>query len=109
MPTCACGFNYAKARIEGREVESYAVIHDADYRRVVKKEHAILSEKDKEKKLRLIATASQWVGSLIHCPDCGAWMLLGPEKRSKDHQFIILKPVNRRGTRACKIRNRDNR
>lgn len=96
MPVCECGFNYAKARLEGREVDSYAVIHDADYRRVVKKELANLSEKDKERQGRLLANASQWVGSLTLCPDCGAWMLLPPYKRSKEHQFILLNPVKRR-------------
>lgn len=91
MPMCECGFDYAKARLEGREMESYAVIHDADYRRVVRKELAVLEEQDKEKKARLIANASQWVGSLMRCPECGAWMLLAPEKRSKEKEFVLLK------------------
>jgi hypothetical protein len=93
MPICECGFNWAKARLEGRDLESFAVIRDRDYRRVVKKEFAILSEKDKEKKGKLLFNASQWVGSLMHCPECGAWMFLPPEKRSELHEFILLKPA----------------
>lgn len=93
MPICECGFNYVKARIEGREVESYALIHDKDYRRVIKKEFAILSEKHKERQGKLIYNASRWVGSLVHCPECGAWMLSLPEKRDKALEFVTLRPV----------------
>ncbi|MCC6694966.1 MAG: hypothetical protein IT365_04960 [Candidatus Hydrogenedentes bacterium] len=100
MPTCTCGFDYVKGRLAGREFDSYAVIDDAHYRRVVKKEHAILSEKDKEKKQRLLASASRWVGSLIHCPECGAWLLVEPEKRNAGHEFIILTPLLTRGSRS---------
>ncbi len=91
MPMCECGFDYAKARLEGREVESYAVIHDDDYRRVVRKELAILEEQDKEKKARLIAHASQWVGSLMRCPECGACMFLPPGKNCEEHEFVLLR------------------
>ena len=103
MPTCACGFDYVKARLAGREFDSYAVIHDADYRRVIKKEFAILSEKDKEKKQRLLANASRGVGSLLHCPTCGAWLLLEPAKRSEDTEVIMIKRTHPRGRRcACR-------
>ena len=100
MPTCTCGFDYVKARLAGREFDSYAVIHGAGYRRVIKKEIAILSEKDKQKKVRLIANASRWVGSLMHCPECGAWMLALPTKQGDDDEIIVLKKT-RPGSRQC--------
>lgn len=99
MPTCPCGFDYVKARLEGRELDNYAVIHDKDYRRVLKKELAHLTETDQEKKGKRLADASQWVGSLMHCPECGAWMFLPPEKRCGDHEFVVLNPAAER--RAC--------
>jgi len=105
MPICECGFNYPKARLEGRELETYAVIRDKDYRRVIKKDFAAFSEKDKEKKLRLIANASQWVGSLLHCPECGAWMFLPPEKRCEEHEFVVLKQAMV-ATSGCGTRGR---
>lgn len=94
MPKCECGFNYAKARLDGRDLESYAVIRDKDYRRVVKKELEYLSERDKEKKGRLLFSTSRWVGSLKQCPECGTWMFLPPEKRSKEHDFTWLRPAS---------------
>ncbi|MCC6489728.1 MAG: hypothetical protein IT364_19720 [Candidatus Hydrogenedentes bacterium] len=101
MPTCTCGFDYVKARLAGREFDSYAVIYDADYRRVLKKELAILSEKDKEKKQRRLATASQWVGGLMHCPECGAWLLLEPVNQSEDTEVIILKRTAPSRSKMC--------
>ena len=94
MPTCTCSFDYVKARLAGREFDSYAVIHDADYRRVINKGIAILSEKDKDKKSRLLANASRWVGNLLHCPECGAWLLLEPEKRGVEREVIVLSQVD---------------
>lgn len=102
MPTCACGFDYVKARLAGREFDSFAVIHGADYRRVIKKEFAILSEKDKGKKNRLLANASRWVGSLMHCPECGAWLLVEPEKRASDDEFVVLKQVSPRSRKRLR-------
>jgi hypothetical protein len=93
MPICECGFNYFKARLEGRDIESYAVIHDKDYRRVINKELAYRSEKDKEKKGKLLFNTSRWVGSLVHCPECGAWMLSLPEKRDKELDCVTLRPA----------------
>ena len=95
MPTCTCGFDYVKARLAGRKFDSCAVIHGADYRRVLKKEIAILSESDKQKKVRLIANASQWVGRLMHCPECGAWLLVQSENRDNGDECIVLDPVGK--------------
>jgi hypothetical protein len=90
MPTCVCGFDFAKALSLGRKLESYAVISDRDFLKVIRKERAILAERTPDKRLRLIAEASQWVGSLAQCPRCRSWLFLKPF-RAKGRARLLLK------------------
>jgi len=92
MPICECGFNFAKANLKGQRFESYAVIRDDDYPKVMRKESAILSEHGRDKVLALISDAAQWVGSLMRCPKCGAWVFVKPHGRTRD-AIVILKAV----------------
>ena len=91
MASCECGFNFAQALLDGRDIESYAVVHDEDYERVIDDELAIRSETDEERKLALIAEGSTRVGSLHVCPECGALVLLKPERNSTDNSFAVLR------------------
>ncbi|GMV95153.1 MAG: hypothetical protein AMXMBFR82_49310 [Candidatus Hydrogenedentota bacterium] len=72
---------------------------------MLKKELAHLTETDKEKKGKRLADVSRWVGSLMHCPECGAWMFLPPEKRCEDHEFVVLNPASQ--DPACCTRGAD--
>src|SRR5258705_121813 len=74
MPNCECGFDFVKARIKGRRLASYALIPHKNYRATIRREHAIVIEKNAERKHTMIANASSSVGSVTRCPDCGAWL-----------------------------------
>jgi hypothetical protein len=91
MPRCDCGFDFARARLTGRKVESYALISDDNYRAVVRKEIAILEEKKPQKRLALIAKAASSVGSLLRCPECGAWLLSKPLQRGRGGYIVLRK------------------
>ncbi len=92
MPTCNCGFSFTKAHLKGRRIESYATIRDCDYLKVMRKERAIFSEPKPHKRLALIGDAAQWVGNLMRCPECGAWLFLKPQQ-GKTSPTILLKPA----------------
>jgi hypothetical protein len=96
MSICRCGFDFVKARLRGRRLESYAVIRDSDYESVVRKECAILSKRKLQDKLKLIAEAATWVGILERCPECGGWLLLKPQRGKKSPQAVSLKTADRR-------------
>ncbi len=91
MATCECGFNFVRAALDGREIESYAVVHDEDYQRMIDDELAIRSEADEERKLTLIAEGSTRVGALHVCPECGALVLLKPQRSSTHGSFTVLR------------------
>jgi hypothetical protein len=78
MPICECGLNFAQAILDGREVESYAVIRDEDYQKVIAYESQTRSESDEEVISERIAEASIWVGTLQVCPECGTLSLSKP-------------------------------
>ena len=90
MPRCDCGFDFVRARLTGRKLESYALISDDNYRAVIRKETAILKEKEPQKKLALIGKAAASVGSLVRCPKCSAWLLSKP-RRSGQSRCIVLR------------------
>ena len=92
MPICECGFNFAKARLKGRRIESYAAIRNRDYLKVMRKERVIFSEHKADRRLALIADAAEWVGNLMRCPDCGAWIFLKPQ-HGRASPIILLKPA----------------
>ncbi len=96
MSECGCGFDFAKALLKGRRLESYAVIRDSDYESVMRKECAILSKKKLQEELELIAEAATWVGSLMRCPECGGWLLLKPQRGRRGSQMVSLKTAIRR-------------
>jgi len=81
MPHCDCGFDFAKAHIKGRRLVSYALIPQKSYRAAIRREHAIIGEKNSDRKSILIAEASSFVGSLTRCPACGAWLLDEPGRK----------------------------
>jgi hypothetical protein len=91
MATCECGINFVQAALDGREIESYAVVHDEDYQRVIGDELAIRSEADEERRLALIAEVSTRVGSLHVCPECGALILSKPQRSSTHGSFTVLR------------------
>jgi hypothetical protein len=81
--------------LTGRAVESYAVIRDRDYMKVIRKECKILSEKKKLRRHALIANAATWVGSLMRCPDCGAWLLMTPQRGPGGSKTVLLEAAHR--------------
>ena len=92
MATCECGFRFGPAILAGQVIESYAIVHDDDYQRVIDDELAIRSEPKKKRKRALIAKGSKRVGLLYVCPECAALVLLKPQKwRSSDGSFTILR------------------
>src|SRR2546427_11369482 len=91
MPRCDCGFDFVRARVRGRTLASYALIPHKNYRATIRKEHAIVVEKKAQRKLSLIAEASASIGSLIRCPDCGAWFLDEPVKRRRGGYTVLRK------------------
>ena len=90
MATCECGFSFAQAMLDGRHIESYAVVHDEDYEGVIDDELAIRSEVDEERKLALIAVGSTRVGTLYVCPECGALLLLKPQRTSNQGSVMMV-------------------
>lgn len=92
MPICDCGFTFVQARLKARRIESYAVVRDRDWLKLMRKERAILSECSSDKKLALIADAARSVGNLMRCPKCGTWLFLKPQ-RSQASPILRLKPT----------------
>jgi hypothetical protein len=91
MPKCECGYNFAKGHGDGSLQESYAVIHRGNYLRVVQKEHVLMMESRRKRRLKMIAQSADWVGSLIACPKCGAFLLVKPQRAGDDDAVILLK------------------
>ena len=91
MPRCDCGCDFGRGCLDGEILESYAVIHDADYQRVMQDERAIQSQKSQKRRLELIADSSTRVGSLVACPRCGAFLLAKPQREGKDVEMTLLK------------------
>ncbi len=89
MPRCDCGFNLAQAHLKGRKLESYAVISDDEYQGVVREEKAVLEEKNPKKRWALIGKTALSVGSLVRCPECGAWILARPLKSGRGDRLIL--------------------
>jgi hypothetical protein len=77
---------------------SYALIPEKNYIAAIRREYAIVVEKNAERKLTLIAKAASSVGSLTQCPDCGAWLLDEPPRRRGD--FPIFRISRRRSDEA---------
>jgi len=94
MPRCACGFDFARARLEGRKLTSYTLIPHKNYRATIRREYKILGEKWEGQKLKLIAGASASVGSLTQCPDCGAWLLDEP-MQGRQSEYVVLRRIRR--------------
>lgn len=88
MRRCNCGFDLVKAHLEKRRLISYALIPHESYTAAVRREHAILEEKDSDRKDRMIANASRFVGSLTQCPLCGSWLFDEPRRPTG---FVVLR------------------
>jgi len=56
----------------------------------MRKEQTILLEPNSEKRLSLIGESARWVGNLMRCPKCRAWLFLKPQ-RGKLSPAILLK------------------
>ena len=78
--------------MQHRRLETYAVIAQRDYMKVMRKEKRILSERNPGKRLALIADASQWVGDLMRCPECGLWFFMKP-LHGKESPGIVLQAI----------------
>jgi hypothetical protein len=92
MPICECGFNFAKALLKRQRIELYAVVRNRDWLKLIRKEQAILSERNSDKRLSMICAAADWVGNLMRCPKCGDWLFLKP-KPVKASPVMRLKPA----------------
>jgi hypothetical protein len=79
--------------MDGRKLESYAVIHDDDYLEVAEEEAAIRAETEEAKRLERIAETSTRVGTLIVCPECGNLLLSKPGRDGDDNDIVMLKEV----------------
>jgi hypothetical protein len=95
MPRCECGFDFAKSRLKGRQLQSYVLIPDKDYRSAIRREYAIVIEKDAGRKLALIAKASCSIGSLTRCPECGAWFLKEPLQGVRGDPAVLRKSASK--------------
>lgn len=92
MPRCDCSFDFVKALIKGRPLQSYTLIPQRRYRATIRKEHAIVTEKNAKKKHQMIADASSRVGSLTQCPRCGSWLFVEPKAQAG---FVMLRRTNK--------------
>lgn len=104
MPHCNCGFDYARARLKGRNLLSYALIPHESYRAAIRREYAIVVERKAERKFNMIANASSSVGSLMRCPVCGAWLLDEPVQRRRGRYEVLrtLPPPAKKGVQQTK-------
>ncbi len=96
--TCECGFDFMKARLNDartrrrkRHLESYAVILDDDYEKVMKLDCAAAAAGHSQRALALTFAAADWVGSLTRCPRCGTWQFSKPLKRRGRSATLHLK------------------
>jgi hypothetical protein len=105
MPKCECGFDFAKAPLAGRRVESYATIRDRDFEKVIRKEQAVLSEGEPERKAALIADVAKSVGSLMKCPACGTWLFLRPGQVNGGRTLLLKSASPTRRARATRHRS----
>lgn len=90
---CTCGYNFAlnASDIDTRPYKGFAVIPDEDYEKVMQIEAEYLQATGEEAKLKKIAEASQYVGSLLACPACGNYLLSLPPY-DDDSPPLILTP-----------------
>ena len=102
-PHCDCGFDFVKARIEKRRLVSYALIPHKSYRPAVRREYAIVAEKNSERKRRMIASASRYVGSLMQCPRCGSWLFDEPKRR---RGFVVLRKTRNAASKPPRVKGR---
>ncbi len=77
---CRCGFDFAKARLKKRPLNSYVLLPEKRYQQTIRREYAITVEKNSDKRLRMIGRAAMLVGMLNQCPECGEWTMLEPRK-----------------------------
>jgi hypothetical protein len=85
---CPCGFDFAKAVAAGRRLKAYAAIPDEDYEATIRKEWAILSEKNTDRRIALVASSSRRIGSLMLCPESGVWLLVEPRRRRRKVVYV---------------------
>jgi len=81
--TCTCGYSFAKAMLrrlkankKGPPFKSYALIHNDDYRRVMKLDAKVLAAKTE-------STSSKYVGTAMTCPKCARLTVLMPRTSRK--------------------------
>jgi len=87
---CKCGYAFSTERLralqtgEERPYESFAVVRDADYKKLLRREMKVVEAKAKGKEayLKAVARSSELVGSLMRCPACGRLVLLTPHGES---------------------------
>jgi len=76
---CKCGYSFSSEAVKpDRKFESFAVVRDRDYQAFIKSESQVLASKGGQTKMRAIAHASEFVGSLMECPQCARTLLLKP-------------------------------
>ena len=104
MPCCDCGFDFVKARIKRRPLVSYTLIAHKSYKAAIRREHAIIVERDAEKKHTMIADAATSVGTLTRCPDCGAWLLDEPSRKKQTGYSLLRNAGHQRCLAEKKLR-----
>lgn len=76
---CKCGYSFSReATKPNRKFESFAVVPDQDYQAFLKAESRVLASKIEQAKMREIARSSEFVGSLMECPECSRILFLKP-------------------------------
>lgn len=81
---CKCGYRFAVSKpARRRSFQSFAVICDKHYERFLSIESRVLAATNEKEKMRAIAQASELVGSLFVCPECGRLTFRSPGGKSK--------------------------
>ena len=94
LTICPCGFDFGKSILKKGRLESYALIPSESYRRILRSECAILTERESERKAAAIGRNASRIGSIWKCPRCGDWLLLRPGGTFRSR--LILRQVERR-------------
>jgi hypothetical protein len=101
MPICKCGFDFAKARLDSVEYESYAAIPDDDYVDIIRSEAAILAEQDEPRRLDMIAEGVKRVGGIDVCPACGILYFSRPQRGAQDVEATWFRPLTGPPANGC--------
>lgn len=101
MPICKCGFDVAKGRLDGVDIESFAVIPDGSYEEIIESEAATIAEQDEFRKLERIAEGVKRVGTIQVCPACGILCFSRPQGCAQDVEVTWFRPLTESPADGC--------